>query len=345
MPSRRKNKSHLEDLPGLFDNIDINFERKGDLYSEIIASHRAAQKTPDRNMAREYDIDPASVIPHRELQFISFGSGSSGNCAYIGIKGEGGVIIDAGIDAENVIKELKRNSIPTEKIVGIILTHDHTDHVRFAYKLLRALPSMRLYCTPRIINGILRRHNISGRIKERHNPIFKEFDFAAGPLAITPFEVSHDGSDNVGFSIRADRSTFVVVTDTGYITERADHYIRQANYLMIEANYDRHMLEVGPYPFHLRARIASPTGHMDNQDTACYLANIYTPALTDIYLCHLSHDNNTPETALATVTEALEARGVSVADASGSVESRSAAVRLYALPRHESSPLFTHRLD
>lgn len=344
MPARRKNKPSLEDLPGLFDSIDINFDRGDDLYSEIIASRRAAQRRPDHNIAREYAIDPASVIPPRELEFISFGSGSSGNCAYIGVKGEGGVIIDAGVDAENVISELRRNSIPSDKIAGIVLTHDHTDHVRFAYKLLRALPALRLYCTPRIINGILRRHSISGRIKDRHTPIFKEFEFTAGPLVITPFEVSHDGSDNVGFSICAGESTFVVVTDTGYITERADHYIRQANYLMIEANYDRHMLEVGPYPLHLRSRIASERGHMDNQDTASYLARIHTSALTDIYLCHLSHDNNTPECALATVSDALVARGITVADASGSVESRSAAVRLYALPRHDSSPLFMHRL-
>ncbi len=344
MPIRRKNKPALDDLPGLFDTIDITLDGASDPYSEIIATHRTGQKTPERNMAREYAIDPASLVPHRELQYMSFGSGSSGNCAYVGIKNEGGIIIDAGVDAENVLKELKRNSIPADKIAGIILTHDHTDHVRYAYKLLRAVPSMRLYCTPRIINGILRRHSISGRIKDRHTPIFKEFEFAAGPLVITPFEVSHDGSDNVGFHIRAAEKTFVVVTDTGYITERADHYIRKANYLMIEANYDRVMLDTGPYPYYLRARIASATGHMDNKDTAAYLAEIYTEALTDVYLCHLSHDNNTPATAFDTIAAALAARGITVADASGSVESRAASLRLYALPRHDPSPLFVHRL-
>lgn len=271
------------------------------------------------------------------MEFISFGSGSSGNCAYLGIRGMGGVLIDAGVDANNVVDQLKRNYIPLEKIKGIILTHDHSDHVRYAYQLLKKNPKMRVYCTPRTLNGILRRHNISVRIKDYHTPIHKEFEFEAGPLKITPFEVSHDGSDNVGFSIELGTGHFVVACDMGKITERADYYIRQANYLMIEANYDEHMLTVGRYPDYLKARIRSHIGHLCNDFTATYLADIWTPSLSHVFLCHLSKDNNTPEIAIRTVRQALTNKGITVGDATGSATANAAQVQLTPLPRFESS--------
>ncbi len=339
-------KTHFfDDMPGLFDLPPLPAE--DDALHDTIAEFRSMQSTPSKPM-KDIDIDrhlKENTPRHKELEFLSFGSGSSGNCAYIGMRGMGGVLIDAGVDFKTVVSELERNYIPLDKIHGIIITHDHSDHVRFAYSLLRKNPKMLIYCTPRTITGILRRHNISSRIKEHHKPIFKEFEFQAGPLTITPFEVSHDGTDNVGFSILAGGKKFVIATDMGSITERADFYIRQANYLMIEANYDEHMLETGRYPLHLKSRIKSDIGHLSNIFTATYLASIWEKKLTDIFLCHLSEDNNTPEIALSAVTSRLMAKSITVGDGSGSATALKAEVQLAVLPRYDTSPHFILRLD
>ncbi len=340
---RRHSPRQLEDLPGLFDSVEINLSREN-APLDIIAGHRRKQYTPKKPVRGDMDIDLMALCKYRELRYVSFGSGSSGNCAYLGIPGEGGILIDAGLDEDKVDLAIKTNCIDPKEIVGIILTHDHSDHVRGAYALLRHNRHMLLYCTPRCLTGLLRRHSISRRIKDYHKPVFKEFEFQAGPFTITPFETSHDGSDNVGFSIEVSGHRFVVATDMGIITERADFYIRQANFLMIEANYDSGMLATGPYPEYLKARIRGPRGHLDNAVTAAYLAEIATPTLTDVYLCHLSQDNNTPDIALNAVRTALGANGLNVGDASGSVESLHSDIHLTTLPRFDSSPLFIHRL-
>ncbi|MDE6370787.1 MAG: MBL fold metallo-hydrolase, partial [Duncaniella sp.] len=200
---------------------------------------------------------------------------------------------------------LRDNGITMEMVAGIILTHDHHDHIAQAYPLLRNNRHMRLYCTPRAFNGILRRHNISRRIKDYHTPIYKEFPFKIGNFEITPFEVMHDGADNAGFHITHGERRITVATDLGCISPRVDHYMRLADTIVIESNYDLQMLRTGRYPEYLKARIVAENGHLDNTVTASFLASIVTPVLRRVYLCHLSHDNNTPEIATATVLKAL----------------------------------------
>lgn len=327
----RRSARPLEDLPSLFgpEADDAAFE-----VTNAVADDTSATAT---------DVDDAFTVaeeytrPLDRLRFISFGSGSSGNCSYIGTP-EAGVLIDAGVDNNFVTRELQRNGIDISTVKGIILTHDHGDHVRYAYALLRRNRGMLLYCTPRILEGILRRHNTSRRIKEYHSPIFKEHEYLIGSMRITPFETSHDGTDNCGFHITHRDTTFVVATDMGYVTERADHYIRLANVLMIESNYDEQMLTTGRYAEYLKSRIRSNTGHMDNADTARYLTEIYTPKLTHIFLCHLSEDNNTPETAMATALNAL--RTISVRPASSAVNIAPGTVYIMPLPRFTTTDLF-----
>lgn len=336
---KRRLSNPLDDMPGLFDSLNIEFDpdrvsqdRESSYRSEVIERARQSEsgslKIKDRTRS--------------QLRFVSFGSGSSGNCSFIGTL-ECGLLIDAGVNADTVDNGLKANGIDADHIAGILLTHDHGDHVSNAYTLLRRHPHMKLFATPRNLNGVLRRHNISRRIRDYHTAIYKEFAFTVGSLKVTAFETSHDGSDNMGFAVESDGHVFVIVTDTGYITERSDYYIRQANHLVIESNYDSVMLARCNRPEYLKARIASEHGHMDNADTAAYLARVWTPQLTDIYLCHLSEDTNTPATALEAVRAALEAAGITVGDGSGSLEARRAQVQLSALPRFASSPLHIYR--
>lgn len=291
---------------------------------------------------RTLSPEEAARMSSRRLDFISFGSGSSGNCSYIG-SGKGGILIDAGVKDTYVEETLTQHGISMRDVGGILLTHDHSDHVRYVYTLLRANKHMRLFCTNRVLTGILRRHSISKRIKEYHTPIFKEIPFRIFDFEITAFEVPHDGSDNMGFSVEFDGRHFVLATDLGAVTERARHYMSQANYLMIEANYDLQMLRTGRYPEYLKARIQTASGHLDNTDTAAFLKEIVNPALEYIFLCHLSQDNNTPEKALAAVRAALTEAGVSIGDADGSAESRGRDVQLMALPRFEATRRFVFR--
>lgn len=354
-PRRRRSVRPLEDLPGLFDSIDIDFTRD-DIAGDIIAErHKAAEAARTRSV----DIDPASLVRPDAIRFISFGSGSSGNCAYIG-NSDGGLLIDAGVDNKQVERMLLENGIDIGNVNGILLTHDHNDHVRYAYALLRANRHMQLYCTPRAMNGLLRRHNVSRRISNYHKPIYKEFEFEAGGFRITPFETSHDGTDNVGFAIDRGDLHFVVATDLGYVGDRADFYMRRANYLMLESNYDLDMLRRGRYPEYLKARIIGQRGHLDNAEAAAWVrrtlseqlaacgadvaaGSVPRPVLSHIFLCHLSNDNNTPEIACRVMRQAIESVGLTVGDASGSAVALAASLQLTALSRYAASPLYVLR--
>lgn len=319
-------------------------------FEEFKSSNVAAQP-PVRGVAspgsvvpsrRPADTDPTDNPASRVFNYISFGSGSSGNCCYIGTK-HGGLLVDAGVKADFVETQLQANGVRWEKVKGILLTHDHADHVKYAYTLLRNHKHMRLFCTNRVLNGLLRRHGISKRIKDYHIPIFKEIPFKLAGAEITAFDVPHDGTDNMGFSINYDNRNFVIATDLGAVTERAHYYMSRANYLVIEANYDLSMLLNGPYPEYLKARIRTEHGHLDNTATAAFLRDIWNPSLKYIFLCHLSKDNNTPEKAMSTISEALLERGIKIGGGQETLSDREADVQLLPLPRFEPTRWYVFR--
>lgn len=302
-----------------------------------------ADKAPAVNSALSAAVPPRSYtgsLQHQIINFFSIGSGSSGNSCYIG-NNTAGLIIDAGMPPDDVKKALQANGVDPLKLKGLLLTHDHSDHMRHAYSLLRQFPHLRLFCTNRVLQGMLRKHSISKRIKDYHIAIFKEIPFTIADFEITAFEVPHDGSDNMGFSISYGKKNFVIATDMGAISSRARHYISTADFLVIESNYDKQMLLNGPYPAYLKARIQTDAGHMDNAHTAAFLAGIAPERrLKYVFLCHLSQDNNTPEKALATVRSALEETGLRVGGDADTIADRNADIRLIVLPRHVPSRWF-----
>lgn len=342
----RRNKNISLNYPGLFDDLD--FEKSfADLpIHPSIARHAervslSGGEKKDENQASDI-ASPVATSEHDKIMFISFGSGSSGNCAYIG-DSDGGFLIDAGVDYEKVVAELKRNNIPMSAIHGICLTHDHRDHTHYAYAFARKHRNIPIFCTLRALNGLLRRHNTSRRIKDYHHPIYKEIPFTIGNFTITAFEVMHDGTDNAGFHISHRAGTFVVATDLGCISERAEYYLRQANYMVLEANYDAKMLADSSYPEYLKARIADRNGHLDNAVTAQFLADCYTSELKYVFLCHLSNENNTPERALETVTNTLTDHNITIGTGCDTPSDRQAMLQLVALPRLDSSMLYILR--
>ena len=244
------------------------------------------------------------------IQFVSFGSGSSGNCSFLGNENEG-VLIDAGVDPDHVYRDLEANGINIRRVKGILLTHDHADHIRYAYRIVRENKHMRIYCTPRLMGGMLRHHNVSRRIKDYQVSIFKEIPFFLAGMKFTAFETSHDAIDNMGFSINIGDKTFVVATDMGLITPRAEHYM-----------------------------VRGEKGHLDNEVAAQFVASHYHDGLDWVFLCHLSNDNNTPAIACKAMTQALEARGLTVGDGSNAPGEQDKDVQVYALPRYDSSLWF-----
>jgi len=297
--------------------------------------------------------EPRHLGVGKGLCFISFGSGSSGNCAYLGTP-RGGILIDAGIrepvkyhrkkknperqdvlTLDQALAELERNGVSRDMVKGVLLTHAHQDHMRCLYPAVSACHCS-VYCTMGVMSQMLQRCRISSRIQDFHVPIFKEIPFRVMDMEITAFETMHDVK-SVGFSIEYEGERFVVATDMGVITDRAAHYMSSANYLMLECNYDLEMLEKGKYPAMLKDRVKGDKGHLDNVVASRFVAEHYHEGLRYVFLCHLSQDNNTEEIALSTMRGALEQKGLSVGDGTNAASQNSRDVQICALPRYSAS--------
>lgn len=335
---RHHNKKESQAQASLFDDEEISYA--DDFVVNVPDSSADEKKAePDTTIS---NIEINNIEIPKSLRYISFGSGSSGNSSYIGTE-EGGILIDAGVELPKVFDVLKHNGVTPEMVKGICITHDHGDHIRFAYTYMRKYRHIHVYCTNRVINGILRRHNISRRIKDQHVAIYKEIPFELAGLKITAFNVSHDGSDNAGFFIEYGDIKFCIATDLGYISTRAEYYLSQANFMMLESNYDRQMLDNGKYPEYLKARIKSETGHLDNKVAANFIREKYNPDLKYIFLCHLSNDNNTPEIAKSEFVNELAKIGVSVGNGGTEPDDNKKDIQIIALPRLVASPWFVLR--
>ena len=263
-----------------------------------------------------------------KLIFLSLGSGSSGNSYYIGTMSKG-LLVDAGVGIRNTKKRLEEVGLGFEQLWGVLITHNHIDHIR-SVGAIASKYHIPVYTTAEIHKGIARCPMLGNKTIPKPHCIKKGEVIEIGGFEVTAFSVSHDGADNVGYSILYNNKRFTVATDLGYICENATPYICQASYLVIEANYDTHMLETGRYPRYLKNRIASKTGHLSNDETARFLADNYAAHLSHVYLCHLSQENNTPELAYHIVERELTAKGVAVGKD----------MQLHVLPRTKASQVF-----
>lgn len=263
----------------------------------------------------------------KAIKFKSLSSGSCGNCYFIGIfsdtRCECGILIDAGISPRRLKKELAADGLGYDDFGGILITHDHYDHIR-------ALGS---YCKhlhkPVWTTGELGRALCSHRITGEQLPSCRRTlgqgwnDIVPGRIRARYFQVPHDAAQTVGYAIVLDGYRFVIMTDIGAMTKEALDLSRQAETVVIESNYDLGMLRGGSYPKELQDRICSGHGHLSNDECAAAIREFAHPGLQNVFLCHLSEHNNTP--ALAH-------------DCSRAVLDPS--VRLVPLPRQSASPLF-----
>lgn len=263
------------------------------------------------------------------LEFCSLSSGSSGNCYYLG-NGIHGILIDAGISGAAIRKSLKNLGISVQTIMGVLVTHNHTDHVRGLYQLttknhIPAFTSTKVWESLRFTKSKISSdciHEISLQQK-----------FHLAGFEIEAFPVSHDAPETIGFQICSGDKKATIVTDLGHICQTAAPYIKSANLLVIESNYDEEMLVNGNYPYYLKTRIQSDHGHLGNHQTSSFLADNLSDSISHICLAHLSKNNNTPEKALMKLQQAFSERGVML----------NAQQRVMVLKRNEPSEVIRFR--
>lgn len=262
------------------------------------------------------------------LKFMSLSSGSCGNCYYLGTE-EGGILIDAGVSLRRLKKTLLEHNLDLDSFSAVLVTHDHLDHIRhlgsFCKKLCKPV------YTTEFIHMALSRHTFTASTITPCRRVLQEGEWNdVGGFKVRYFVVPHDATQTVGYAIEADGRRFVIMTDIGRMTDEAVELALGAETVVVESNYDMDMLMSGPYTYELKMRIVQGCGHLSNDECASAIRRFYHPALRNIFLCHLSENNNTPDLAFRSASEALLERGVKQGE-----------ISLRCLPRQYPSPMFT----
>lgn len=237
------------------------------------------------------------------LHFATIASGSSGNAILVG-DGAKNLLVDCGISAKSLLSNLVCLGIPASDIEGIIVTHEHIDHIRGVGTLARKL-KIPVYATEGIWEELAR---TSGRISPEQKVIVRD-RFGCAGLAVEIFPTSHDSRESYGVRIESHKGSTPlavgIATDSGMITEEMNRHLIGCKALIVEANHDSEKLWQGGYPWFLKKRISSNTGHLENSQLAEGLLSWIDEHTQRVVLAHLSDKNNTPELALATVLRIL----------------------------------------
>jgi phosphoribosyl 1,2-cyclic phosphodiesterase len=219
-------------------------------------------------------------------------SGSKGNSIYAATPGAR-ILIDAGLSAREIERRLKRIGVRAEDLDAVVITHEHRDHVSGLG------PLSRRYRLPVFLNRATRR-SLPDQVGSLSDCV--EFttgrSFSVVDLTIHPFSLSHDAADPVGLTLVNGESKVGICTDLGKATRLVHHHLRECRVLLLEANHDVGMLTRGPYPWSLKQRIRSASGHLSNEEARELLDRVRGAALERVILAHLSEVNNRPETVL-----------------------------------------------
>jgi phosphoribosyl 1,2-cyclic phosphodiesterase len=237
------------------------------------------------------------------LRVCLLASGSKGNSLYIEI-GRTKILVDAGLSAREILNRLAVIGIEGSEINAVLISHEHTDHVRGAGTLARKLriPVFISYPTHRQSQDLFAKNEVV------------EFEsgcsFTFRDVLIDPFPITHDSSDPVGFLIECAESRIGIATDLGIVTRLVKEKLKDCSVLVLESNHDEEMLVNGPYTWHLKQRIKSRHGHLSNNDSAELLDEVINERLEGIFLAHLSEVNNDPAIACDTFRKTLDRQNV-----------------------------------
>lgn len=231
------------------------------------------------------------------IQFCSLASGSSGNCLYVETP-QTAVLIDCGISGKKVTDTLQDINKTTEKIKGILVTHDHSDHISGVGIISRKL-KIPVYATQTTLNSL---SSFDSRL---YNSVSICDTFSIDDLKITVVKTSHDSPDSCGYIFENTNSKISVMTDLGYVTNEIIEKCKNSNFAFIESNYDLQMLMYGSYPMETKRRIASEIGHLSNDDCGKFACSLASYGTRKFMLGHISSNNNMTTLAYNTVRDSL----------------------------------------
>jgi len=256
------------------------------------------------------------------IEFCPLASGSKGNCLYLGTE-KTRILIDAGLSAKATAERLSALGVKLEEIQAILVTHDHTDHIR-GLRVLTSKLGIPIFANSDTARGILQTNG--------YDPLpFKIFStgetFVFADLEIHPFSVQHDTLDPVAFTIRAGASKIGVCTDLGCVTTLVRSQLQNCDYLLIEANHQPSMVHACNRPMIYKQRVLSRQGHLSNEECADLIESVLHSRLKHIYLAHLSSECNHPDLALKIVQNKLAAFSANIDVSIATQEAPSAHLR------------------
>lgn len=248
---------------------------------------------------------PNTVSSKDELAVVSLASGSTGNATFIHC-GHQNILIDAGISFRRIDKGLRALGYTIYDLDGVFITHEHSDHIS-AIPMLLKKTDLPIYTTKGTWQAI-------GEKVSAYEHRFIQLcrRNVIGNIAVNPFSISHDAANPVGYTICGQGKKITLATDLGFITDEVRMAMDDSDILILEANHDVEMLRYGPYPLALQNRVLSNRGHLSNECAGWALVNMRRPSGIQVILAHRSQQNNTPQLALATVTEIVRDNGIVV---------------------------------
>ena len=252
------------------------------------------------------------------VRFMSLSSGSAGNCYYLGTDSRG-LLIDAGVSLRMMKKIFQNSALDLDSFSSILVTHDHMDHIRSLGSYCKRLKRP-VYTTSELSQA---RFIGVSPVRECTRVLEEGCWNDVNGFEVRYFVVPHDATQTLGFAICFEGHKFVIMTDIGKMTEEALGFASKADTVVIESNYDVDMLLGGSYAHLLKMRISEGHGHLSNDECAEAISRFIHPGLKNIFLCHLSANNNTPKLAYDCSARVIE-KGTS----------------LRCLPRSTPSPLF-----
>lgn len=239
-------------------------------------------------------------------EFFSLISGSSGNASFVS-DGRTNILIDCGMSGKRLSELLDAEGISPSMIDALLITHEHIDHVRGAGIISRR------YKIPIYATGGTHAHMEIGNVDDEMRHIVSAGkSFEIGTIGVCPFAIPHDAAEPVGYSLFCGSSKFSLATDIGKMDDGILDAVRGSEAVILESNHDVDMLRVGSYPFPLKRRILSDTGHLSNESASEAALELVKSGTKKLMLGHLSKENNSPEIAMLETYTTLTQAGVDV---------------------------------
>ncbi len=233
------------------------------------------------------------------MRLCAIASGSSGNCIYVG-SDTTHLLVDTGISKKRTEEGLSQIDISLNDMDGILITHEHIDHIGGLGVVSRKY-DIPIYATQKTIDAILRTSSVGKIELDLFHPIKPDEAFMIKDIKCNPMRISHDAADPVGYRFKCGSKQVAVATDMGTYNDYTVECLKGMDALLLEANHDVHMLQVGPYPYPLKQRILGDRGHLSNERSGQLLSRLLHDHLQAIVLGHLSQENNLPQLAYETV--------------------------------------------